>query len=38
VRVVEIELAGQMHDDAGVGVIDARDGIHPAPRIPLHGG
>ena len=37
VRVVEVELAHQMHDDPAVGAVDAGDGIDPAPRIALHG-
>jgi squalene synthase HpnC len=38
VRVVEVELAGEMDDDAAAVPVDAGDGIDPAPRIALHGG
>src|SRR5437588_692582 len=36
VGVVEVELACEMHDDAAVAVVDAGDGIDPAPRFALH--
>jgi squalene synthase HpnC len=35
-RVVEVELAGQAHDDDAVEPIDTGDGVDPAPRTALH--
>ena len=35
-RVVEVELAGQAHDDDAVEPVDTGDGIDPAPPTALH--
>ena len=37
VRVVQVELAGEVHDDDAAVAIDTGNRIDPAPRGPLHG-